>query len=193
MAHGRMMSAGEHEAEAELVDRARDLLGRLFDGDAERLEHVGRACRRAHGAVPMFCHRCAGRCGHERRSRGDVERVRSVATGPDDVDHGRARGRDGDDVLAHRRGEARDLVGRLALVAQRDEEARDLGRCRLSVHDRAHQRMGVLAGEVVPVEQRLNGRPDDHRRSRKFFAISGPSGVSTLSGWNWTPSIASDS
>ena len=92
-------------------------------------------------------------------------------------------------MLAHRLGEAGDLVGRLALRAQRDEEPGDLGLRRLAVHDRAHQLAGVGAREVVPVEQQLDRGADDHRR--KFLAIAGPSGVSTLSGWNCTPSIGS--
>ena len=183
------MGAGEHEAEAELVDRARDPVGRLLEVDAELLEHVGRARSRARGAVAVLRHRRARRRGHERRCGRDVERVGAVAAGADDVDHGRALRRHGDDVLAHRLGEAGDLVGRLALRAQRDEEAGDLGRCRLAVHDRAHQLVRVVAGEVVPVEEQLDRRADDHRR--KFLAIAGPSGVSTLSGWNCTPSIGS--
>ena len=163
--------------------------GRLLEVDAELLEHVGRACRRARGPVAVLRHRRAGGRGDERGRRRDVERVRAVAAGADDVDDRRALRRDGDDVLAHRLGEARDLVGRLALRPQRDEEAGDLGRRRLAVHDRAHQLVRVLAREVVPVEQQLDRGADDH--PRKFLAIAGPSGVSTLSGWNCTPSIGS--
>ena len=184
-----MVGAGEHEAEAELVDRARDPLGRLLEVDPERLQHVGRARGRAGGAVPVLRDRGARRRGDERRGGGDVERAGAVAAGADDVDHGGALRRHGNDVLAHGRGEPGDLVGGLALRAQRDEEPGDLGGRRLAVHDRAHQLVRVLAREVVAVEQQLDRGADDHRR--KFLAISGPSGVSTLSGWNWTPSIGS--
>ena len=155
----------------------------------KRLEHVGRARGRARGAVAVLRDRRAGSRSHERRRRRDVEGAGAVAAGADDVDEWCARRRDGDHVLAHRLGEAGDLVGRLALRPQRDEEAGDLGGCRLAVHDRAHQLVCVLAGEVVPVEEKLDRGADDHRR--KFLAIAGPSGVSTLSGWNWTPSTGS--
>ncbi len=171
-AHRRVVGAGEHEAEAELVDRARDPVGRLLEVDAELLEHVGRARGRARRAVAVLRHRRARRSGHERRRRRDVERVRAVAAGADDVDHGRALRRHRHHVLAHRLGEAGDLVGRLALRAQGDEEAGDLGRRRLAVHDRAHQLVRVGAREVMPVEQQLDRGADDHRR--KFLAIAGP-------------------
>ena len=82
----------------------------------------------------------------------------AVAARADDVDDREALRRDGDDVLAHRLGEARDLVGRLALGAQRDEEAGDLRVRPLAVHDRAHQLAGILAREVVAVEEQLRSR-----------------------------------
>ena len=92
--------------------------------------------------------------------------------GADDVDDGRALRRHGNDVLAHRLGEAGDLVRRLALRAQRDEEPGDLRVRRLAVHDRAHQLARVGAREMVPVEQQLDRGADDHRR--KFLAIVRP-------------------
>ena len=156
-------AAGEHEAEAELVDRERDPLRRLLERDPERLEHVGRPGRGARGAVAVLCDGRACSRGHERGCRRDVERVRAVAARADDVDHGGARRSDGHDVLAHRLREAGDLVGGLALRAQRDEEAGDLRRRRLAVHDRAHQLVGVRAREVMPVEQQLDRGADDHR------------------------------
>ena len=45
--------------------------------------------------------------------------------------------------------------------------------------------------EVVAVEQPCERLPGSRVASRKFRASSGPSGVSTDSGWNWTPSIGS--
>ena len=53
-----------------------------------------------------------------------------------------------------------------------------------SIASRASSRLSGLA------LQELRERALDHR-SRKFLASAGPSGVSTLSGWNCTPSIGS--
>ena len=47
----------------------------------------------------------------------------------------------------------------------------------------------VLEELGIALEQQLDRGPDDHWR--KFLAMAGPSGVSTLSGWNCTPSIGS--
>ena len=63
-------------------------------------------------------------------------------------------------MLAHRLGAAGDLVGRLALEPQRHEEAADLRRRRLAVHDRVHDRARLVAVEVVPVEQPRERRLD---------------------------------
>ena len=90
-------------------------------------------------------------------------------------------------VRTHRLGAAGDLVRRLPLRAQRDEEPADLRRRRLSAHDLAHHLAGVVAPEVMPVEQRVD-RGLDHRvrvcltastsRSRSASSLYGPIGHS---------------
>ena len=95
---------------------------------------------------------------------------------------------DRDDVVAHRLGGAGDLVRGLALQAERDEEAADLRRRRAAGHDRVHHAAGLGTREIDAVEQ-LCERVLDH--PRKFLIRSMPCGVSTDSGWNWTPSSGS--
>src|SRR5207244_10638582 len=94
-----------------------------------------------------------------------------------------------EDVGPHRLRAPGDLPRGLALRAERHEEARDLRRRRLTGHDLAHDGAGLRAAQVAAVEQGLEGALDHARR--KLRAIAGPSGVSTDSGWNWTPSIGS--
>ena len=184
-----MVGAGEHEPEAELVDRLRDAFRRLLDDDPERLEDVGGAARRGRSSVAVFGNSSSRRGGNESCRRRDVEGARSVTTGADHIDDGRALGMHRHHVLPHRLGAAGDLVGGLALRAERHEHRRDLGRCRLAVHDLAHHGVRLLPGEVAAVDQRLERLADRHRPpSRKLRPRAGPSGVSTDSGWNWTPS-----
>ncbi len=106
--------------------------------------------------------------------------MRPVAAGPGGVDEIVAARPHRQDVCAHRFGAARDLVRRLALGAQRHEEAADLCGGRLAGHDLAHHLARVLAAEVAAVEQLLECGLD--HPVRKFRAISRPSGVSTDSG-----------
>ena len=47
----------------------------------------------------------------------------------------------------------------------------------------------LVAAQVVAVEQPGEGLLDHSLPSRKLRARAGPSGVSTDSGWNWTPTI----
>ena len=93
-------------------------------------------------------------------------------------------------MLAHRLCAAGDLVGGLALHTQSDEEGTDLSGRRRALHDPVHHLAGMLPREIAPFD---HGRERllDHLRSRKFLASRGPSGVSTDSGWNWTPSTLS--
>ena len=121
--HGRMVRLREEEAEAELVDRALDPFRRQLELEAERLQHVRGPCLRRGGAVAVLRDR-GSRGGDDERGRGrDVVRVRAVAAGADDVHEVGACGVDAEDVLAHRVGAAGDLVRRLALGPQGDEEA----------------------------------------------------------------------
>ena len=67
----------EAEADAGLLDAARDPLGRQLDDDAELLEHVGRAALRRRRPGAVLAHRDAGAGDHDRRHRRHVDRVSS--------------------------------------------------------------------------------------------------------------------
>ena len=97
---------------------------------------------------------------------------------------------DGEHVLAHRLGAARDLVGGLALEPQRDEEAADLRLRRLAAHDLVHHvaRLRRARGRGRRAVARA---PSGSRAQEVLPEARAPSGVSTDSGWNWTPSIGS--
>ena len=152
--HRGVMQRCEHEAEPQPLDRLGDPLGRLIEDEAERLEDVGGARRRADGAVAVLGDCRAGRGCDDRRRGGDVERLRRIAAGPDHVDEiGPGHVHRGH-VRPHRLGAARDLVRRLALRPERDEESCDLHRGRVTGHDLAHHRAGLLPGQVGAVEQR---------------------------------------
>ncbi len=90
-AHGELLAHGddeagravvrgrEHEAEADLLDAARDGVGREVDPHAERLEHVGRAGQAGRRAVAVLGHRAARARGDQRGGRRDVERLAAAA------------------------------------------------------------------------------------------------------------------
>ena len=65
-----------------------------------------------------------------------------------------------DDALAHRAGEADDLVGGLALHAHRHDEPADLRGRRLAVHDAAHDEAGLVLGERATRRHASDGAGD---------------------------------
>ena len=92
------------------------------------LEHVGRAGLGRGRPVAVLDHRRAGAGGDDRGHRRDVHRHRPVAAGADDVEHPAARRRAGWRASYIAVDEPLELVDGLALGAQRDGEAGDLGR-----------------------------------------------------------------
>ena len=97
-------------------------VGRQRQVDAERAEHVGRARGRARGPVAVLDDGNTGCRGHDGRHGRDVDGAEPVASGADDVEHGRVDGKR-QRGLEDRIAEAHDLVDGLALRAQRDEES----------------------------------------------------------------------
>ena len=83
---GRVEHRREAEADPGLANTGGDAVGMEFDRDAQQLEQVGAAALRRRGAVAVLAHRHAGPGDDQRRHRRHVDRVRSVATGADDVD-----------------------------------------------------------------------------------------------------------
>jgi hypothetical protein len=121
------MPGVEHRREAEgdagLLEARPDGGGRQVDHHAERLEQVGRAARRGGRAVAVLDDRHAG-AGHDQRAM--VERL-TVLDGRPRCRRCRRRGPDRHGAASSSMTRpAGDLLGRLALGAQRDHEAGDL-------------------------------------------------------------------
>ncbi len=106
---------------------------------------------------------------YERRRCGDVERPGAVTARSRRVHEVVARRRDGNDVRAHRLRAAGDLVCRLPLGAERDEEARGLGLRRLAGHDLVHRRPRSRGVQVLPGQQLGDGLLYQRELSRKFL------------------------
>ena len=133
----------------------RDRVGGEVDAHAERLEQVGRAGQPGGRAVAVLGHRAARAGGDQRGGGGDVE-GRAPAAGAGGVDQVVALGGHRRGEPPHRRGEADELVDRLALGAQRDQHRGDLGLRRVAGHDLGEHAGGLLGGEVAARGQRVD-------------------------------------
>ena len=104
----------------------------------------------------MLAHRHAGPGDHDGRHRADVDRVAAIATGADDVDGARSQ------FLAqrHQRGrgqhgveQSTELLRRLTLGTQGDDEADQLRRRGVAGQNRRHRRPGMRRRQVATLEQ----------------------------------------
>ena len=151
--------AREREGDAGLAEHLRHPLRGEGEVEAEGGEHVGRSRRRARGAVAVLDHGHAGCRGDDGGHGRHVHRAEPVAARADDVERHRVDGqRHG--VLEHGVAEAHDLVDRLPLHAQRDEESGELGVRDGARHDLLHAPRRIRHAEIFAVEERGDdGRP----------------------------------
>ena len=157
MLHRRVMVGREHEADADGLDRARDLLGREIEVRAERLEHVGAAAARRHRAVAVLRHFRARGGGDEGGRRRDVEGVRAIAARADGVDHVLVvLDRDQRGELAHHLRGGGDLADGFLLHPQADDEAGDLRRRELAAHDLAHDVQHLVVEDLAVLDRALD-------------------------------------
>ena len=146
----------EHEAEAGLVDAARHRIGRQVDARAERLEDVGAARQAGGRAVAVLGQRAAGAGGDERGGGRDVER-RAPPAGARGVHEVGALARHRRGERAHGARQPGQLVDRLALRAQPDEERGDLHLGGVAGHDLGQHRGRLLLGQVAARRERVDG------------------------------------
>ena len=132
-------------------------------------------------------------CDHAARARGDQRRRRrnveggAAAAGAGGVEQVLAGRRDERGERAHRPCQPGELLDRLPLHAQRDQEARDLDVGGLAGHDLGQRLGGVALAEVAPVGEAIDraGQQLTHGvRSVKLLSMSLPCSVRTDSGWN---------
>ena len=162
----------------------------------ERLEQVGRAGEARRRAVAVLGDRAARAGGDQRGGGRDVERAPPAARAGG-VEQVLALGRHVRGQRPHRARQPGELVDRLALRPQRDQEAGDLGLRDLAVHDLGEHLRGLVGAQVAARGERVDRAREDRAfgiggaRRRKFASSSLPSSVSTDSGWNCTPSAGS--
>jgi hypothetical protein len=149
---------------------ARDLRRLQLDVRAQRFQHVGAAGLGRHAAVAVLGDARAGGGGDEHAGGGDVEGVRAVATGADDVDQVRGGpaqrlGRE----LAHHRGGAGDLADGFLLHPQPGQDGRGHAGRNLAAHDLPHQVDHLVVEDLAVLDGALQGllRGDRHERNPK--------------------------
>jgi len=131
---------------------------REHDVGAERLQHVGAAGLRRHRAVAVLGDARAGARRDEHRRGRDVERVRGVATGADDVEECfRFRHRHPGRELAHHLRRRGDLANGLLLDPQADHQRGNHHRRRLAAHDPAHHRQHLVVEDLAVLDRALHG------------------------------------
>ncbi len=152
MTHRGMEHRREAEADPGLRDAVGDTLGPQVDLDAESFEDVRRPTTRRRGSVPVLRYLRARPRAHERGRGRDVEGPAAVAAGPAGVEqiplylHTLRVG-------PHRSHEPRDLVGRLTLGAQGNDEPGYLRGRRRALHDLGHRGRRLVFGQVSPLEE----------------------------------------
>ena len=152
MLHGRVVVGRKHEAHPHLSNALGHLLGRQMNVGPQALEHIRTAGARAHGPAAMLGHLGACSRGHEHGRGGDVEAVSPIATRAAEVHqvgnfcqiHGHGGGE-----LTHHLGGRRNLIDRLALDAQRHEEACELFGGHFARHHLPHDAQHLVSREVL--------------------------------------------
>ena len=147
-----MERGSEHEAHADLAEAPLHALRPQVDLDAGGLEHVGAAGRAGDGAVAVLGDAEAGANGHQRGDGRDVDGVRAVAAGAAGV-HDVAINMDAQGLVAHDLRHAGNLLGGLALDAQRRHECAELRGRGLARHDLLHDAGGEIRRQVFACDQ----------------------------------------
>ncbi len=145
---------GEGEADPDVVHAPGHGVGGEVQGQAQGFEDVGAAGLGGDRPAAVLDHGVAGGGHDDRGHRADVDRVGAVAPGADDVEHLGSVDRERDDAFHQRVEQPAQFGGGLALGAQGDEEAGQLGGLGGVVHDLPHGPCGVVGAQVGSGQER---------------------------------------
>jgi hypothetical protein len=156
--HRRVVHRREHETDA----AARDALGNLrrlqVDLRAQRLQDVRAAGLRGHAAVAVLGDLASRRGDHEHRGGGDVEGMRAIAAGADDVDQVGAIGDlDRQREFAQHGRRRGDLAHGFLLDPQAGEDGRGHHRRDFAAHDLPHQFDHLVEEDLAVFDRALQG------------------------------------
>ncbi|MPN21209.1 hypothetical protein SDC9_168588 [bioreactor metagenome] len=173
--HRAVVVGREHEADAALLDAGGDLFWRQIDVGTQRFEHVGAARARRHAAPAVLGHLGAGRSSDEDRCGGNIEAMRGIAAGADDIDEVLVvRHLDRRRQLAHDTGGGGDLADGFLLDAQSGDDGGNHHRRDFAAHDLAHQRDHFVVEDFAMLDDALEGGLRGHClcSSRKLLSRS---------------------
>jgi hypothetical protein len=156
--HGGVVHRRIHEADAATLDALGDLFRLQFDVRAQGFEHVGGARFRGHAAVAVLGDFRTRRRNDEDRRGRDVERMRAIATGTDDVDEMRAIGDfyRAREFAQHCR-RARDFTDGFLLHPQPGEDRRGHRGGNFAAHDLPHQIHHFVVEDLAVLDGALEG------------------------------------
>ena len=158
VAHGPVMPLREHEPHADFADAAGDVLRCEFEARTRRLEQIGAAALARGAAVAVLGDMSARRRDDERRRRRHVEAFRTAASArPADIDQVRHVHVDLGRHRAHRLRGTGDLVRRLALGLEANQDPGDLRRRHRASHDGVEHRTRLVALEIAARTQNRDG------------------------------------
>lgn len=163
--HGRVMHRCVHEADAGLRQRGGDLFGLQFDHCAQCFQRVGTAGLGRDTAVAVLGDLGTTGGGHEHRAGGNVEGVRAIAAGADDIHHVLAVAHfHAARELAHHRGCTGDFADGLLLDPQPGEDGGNHHVGDLAAHDLPHQLDHFVVKDFAVFDGALQGflRRDGH-------------------------------
>ena len=197
--HRRMKIGSEEKREPGRLEALRRALLIERQREAEPLDQIGAAAAARDGTIAVLHHRQAA-CRREERGTGrQIQAAGRIAARADDIDGigGRGKRRLARE-RAHGAGKSANLGGRHSLGAQCREQRTGHGGGEIGHRQHLEQRSRLHFAEIAALQQLLEGLTGSLHRGavgqvfRKLPIKTGPSGVSTLSGWNCTPSIGSD-
>ena len=176
-----VVERGEHETEADLVDRGGNRFGSEVDRDSQLLEEVGRTAEAGVRAVAVLGDGTARSGRDQGRDRRGIDRRRAT-TGARGIDYVRPLGRDWGRQSPHRSGHSGEFLDRLALRPKGDQEGGGLDFVGPALHDHGQDRLDLIGVEVLPRSESVDGpgqhlirHPVDHPRgsSRSSACLPG--------------------
>ena len=154
--HRWVVHRREHEADAGGFDAGGHVFRPQLDLRAQRFEHIGAAGFRRHAAIAVFRDFRARRRNHEHAGGGDIEGMRAVAAGADDIDQLFAIGHFNlVRKLAQYGGRCGNLADRFFLHAQAGEDRRDHRRRYFAAHDLPHQIDHLVVKDLAMLDRPL--------------------------------------
>ena len=170
--HGFVKGLCKHKSNADFIHACFYFFRFHHDIYTKLLQYITGTALAGNGTIAMFCHRNTGCCRHNGRCRRNIERIRAIPSGSNQINIMIGMRMNMLCFICQHRGQTSDFINRLSFHPQSGQKSSDLSLCSCTGQKKFHDFSCFFPCQILSVCYSLNCLFHIHNTNYSFFTTN---------------------